>query len=130
MFVNETLMNYDSVKYFMNEKHEQQKYDKFVVKYKDAWLKVQKSLGRLNNGQSLIFTTGLVANLIFSALDCFGGGMTPGDFVMLQALFLQISSPLNMLGTMFKEIDDSQVHFEDIRKLLLTEPKYCHGAQF
>ncbi len=124
MFLNETLVNYDSVKYFMNEKREQQKYDNYVVQYKDSWIEVQKTLGSLNNGQNAIFTSGLVVNLIFSALDCYAGVMTPGDFVMLQALFLQIATPLNMLGTMFKEIDDSLVHFEEIKKILNTKSKY------
>lgn len=122
-FLNETLKNYDSVKYFMNEKREQMKYDMYVLKYKEAWEDVQKSLGKLNNGQHFIFNAGLVANLIFCAIDCFNGVMTPGDFVMLQALFLQISSPLNLLGTMMKEIDDSLVNFEEIKKILLIEPK-------
>ena len=117
-------MNYDSVKYFMNEKREQQKYDNYVVKYKDSWIEVQKSLGWLNIGQGVIFTSGLIVNLIFSAMDCFSGTMTAGDFVMLQALFLQIATPLNMLGTMFKEIDDSLVHFEEIKKVLNTKSKY------
>lgn len=121
--MNETLTNYDAVKYFMNEKREQVKYDGHVAKYGKSWREVQRTLGILNAGQTTIFTAGLVANLIFSAIDCFAGIMTPGDFVMLQALFLQISNPLNMLGTMFKEVDDSLVQFEDIKKILSTHPK-------
>lgn len=122
-FLNETLMNYDSVKYFMNEKREQMKYDDYSVKYGISWSEVQRTLGILNASQTGIFTVGLVVNLIFSAMDCYAGVMTPGDFVMLQALFLQIASPLNLLGTMFKEIDDSLVQFEDIKKILNTQPK-------
>jgi len=122
-FLNETLMNYDSVKYFMNEKREAMKYDNFTEKYGQCWKEVQKTLGWLNVGQTVIFTSGLVVNLIFSAYDCYAGKMTPGDFVMLQALFLQIATPLNMLGNMFREIDDSLVHFEEIKKVLNTKPK-------
>eukprot|EP00826_Nyctotherus_ovalis_P016403 TRINITY_DN14745_c0_g3_i1.p4 TRINITY_DN14745_c0_g3~~TRINITY_DN14745_c0_g3_i1.p4 ORF type:complete len:181 (-),score=52.38 TRINITY_DN14745_c0_g3_i1:663-1205(-) len=107
----------------MNEKREQVKYDAYAIKYGDSWREVQRTLGVLNAGQTTIFTTGLVANLIFSAVDCFAGVMTPGDFVMLQALFLQISNPLGMLGTMFKEVDDSLVQFEDIKQILNILPK-------
>ena len=122
-FLNETLMNYDSVKYFMNEKREQIKYDDYSLQYGNSWREVQKTLGVLNAGQTAIFTLGLITNLVFSALDCYAGVMTPGDFVMLQALFLQIATPLNFLGTMFKEVDDSLVHFEDIKKILNKKPK-------
>jgi ATP-binding cassette subfamily B protein len=107
----------------MNEKREQIKYDDYSLKYGDSWREVQKTLGILNAGQTAIFTSGLIVNLIFSALDCYAGVMTPGDFVMLQALFLQIATPLNLLGTMFREVDDSFVQFEDIKKILNTKPR-------
>lgn len=122
-FLRETLGNYDIVKYFMGEKRQQKKYDEYTVKYGKCWKKVQKTLGNLNVGQGAIFTTGLIINLIFAALDCSTGILTPGDFVMLQALFLQLATPLNLLGTMFRELDDSLVHFEEIKKILNTNPK-------
>lgn len=66
---------------------------------------VQTTLSKLNVGQSLIFSTGLTINLILAAWDVSTGRLTPGDFVMIQALFMQLAGPLFNMGTLFREID-------------------------
>ena len=129
-------MNFEAIKFFMNEKSEQTRYDGFLKRYKEAAMKVQTSLANINNVQSVIYTFGLALNLMFSACDCFAGVFTPGDFVFLQALFLQVflnyslffhfnklAGPLFFMGTILRELDESQVHFEELAKIYNIETK-------
>ena len=62
-------------------------------------------------------------NLVLTTIDCYTGVLTPGDFVMLQTLMLQLWAPMNMLGSMFREMDESLVHFEEIYKIFALKPK-------
>ena len=81
------------------------KYDKIlddVLKHSNI---VQTSLSQLNMGQAVIFSTGLTLNLLMAAYDVSAGSMTPGDFVMIQALFMQLSGPLFNMGTFFRTMD-------------------------
>lgn len=115
-------MNYETVKAFNNEKLELSRYKTLLEKLKESALKVQTSLSRLNIGQTLIFSTGLTINLILAAWDVSTGRLTPGDFVMIQALFMQLSGPLFNMGTLFREIDQSQVDVEDLFFMLKQQP--------
>lgn len=70
---------------------------------------VQLSLSSLNIGQQAIFNAGLTLNLLLAALDVFSGRLTPGDFVLLQSLFMQLAGPLFNLGSLFRQLDESSV---------------------
>ena len=83
---------------------------------------MQNSLSILNMGQAVIFSTGLTVNLMLAAYQVSTGVMTPGDFVMIQALFMQLAGPLFNMGTFFREIDQSSVDIEDLFHMLQQEP--------
>eukprot|EP00351_Strombidinopsis_sp_SopsisLIS2011_P000555 CAMPEP_0116874104 /NCGR_PEP_ID=MMETSP0463-20121206/5512_1 /TAXON_ID=181622 /ORGANISM="Strombidinopsis sp, Strain SopsisLIS2011" /LENGTH=100 /DNA_ID=CAMNT_0004517307 /DNA_START=889 /DNA_END=1191 /DNA_ORIENTATION=+ len=100
-------MNYETVKAFNNEPLEKQRYSQLLDKLKKSAIDVQKSLSQLNIGQSLIFSTGLTINLLMSAYHVSTGVLTPGDFVMIQAYFMQLSGPLFNMGTLFREVAQS-----------------------
>ena len=98
-------MNYEAVKTFGNEELETKKYGNIIDKIIHHSKIVQKSLSQLNMGQSAIFSVGLTINLLMAAYDVSTGAMTPGDFVMIQSMFMQLSGPLNYVGTLFRMID-------------------------
>ena len=79
---------------------------------------MQNSLSILNMGQACIFSAGLTVNLMLAAHQVTMGIMTPGDFVMIQALFMQLAGPLFNMGTFFREIDQSSVDIEDLFHML------------
>jgi ABC-type transport system involved in Fe-S cluster assembly fused permease/ATPase subunit len=106
-YLNESIMNYETVKAFNNEKLELSRYNALLNKLKGSAIDVQSTLARLNMGQTAIFTTGLTINLVMAAWDVSTGRLTPGDFVMIQALFMQLAGPLFNMGTLFREIDQS-----------------------
>lgn len=115
---NESIMNYETVKTFGNEKLEKEKYQSILdALFKQAFI-VQTSLSTLNIGQTVIFSAGLTLNLLMAANAVASGVMTTGDFVMIQALFLQLSGPLFNMGTFIREIDQSSVDVEDLFHML------------
>ena len=75
-------------------------------------------MSQLNTGQSVIFSAGLTVNLLMAAQGVAAGTMTPGDFVMIQALFMQLAGPLFNMGTFFREVDQSSVDVEDLFHML------------
>ena len=75
-------------------------------------------MSQLNTGQSVIFSAGLTVNLLMAAQGVATGTMTPGDFVMIQALFMQLAGPLFNMGTFFREVDQSSVDVEDLFHML------------
>lgn len=85
-------------------------------------MKVQLTLGRLNWGQNVIFSIGLTINLLLAANDVTAGVLTPGDFVMIQAFFMQMAAPLNFMGTFFREVQQSQVDIEDLYLIMKQDP--------
>ena len=121
-FQNESITNYETVKAFNNETLEQTRYKKIVSKLKNASVIVQQSLTQLNVGQDIIFNTGTTINLLLAAYGVSSGRITPGDFVMIQALFLQLAGPLHNVGVLFREIDQSTIDIEDLYKLLNSTP--------
>jgi ABC-type transport system involved in Fe-S cluster assembly fused permease/ATPase subunit len=106
-YLNESIMNYETVKAFNNEKLEISRYKALLNKLKGSAIEVQSTLARLNMGQTAIYTAGLTINLVMAAWDVSTGRLTPGDFVMIQALFMQLAGPLFNMGTLFREIDQS-----------------------
>ncbi|CUH81478.1 Putative multidrug export ATP-binding/permease protein [Tritonibacter multivorans] len=114
----DSLLNYETVKYFGAEGREAARYDSAMKGYARAALKTAYSLGALNFGQSLIITGGLIAVMVMAARGVEAGTMTVGDFVMVNAYMIQITVPLNFLGTVYREIRQSLVDMGEMFDLL------------
>ena len=100
----DSLLNFETVKYFGAEAWEARRYDGAMAGYESAAVRTINSLAFLNFGQSLIITAGLVAVMVMAALGVSSGALTVGDFVMVNAYMIQITMPLNFLGTVYREI--------------------------
>lgn len=114
----DSLLNFETVKYFGAEAREAQRYDAAMAKYEQAALKTNYTLGALNFGQSLLITTGLVIVMVLAALGVQRGELTVGDFVMVNAYMIQITMPLNFLGTVYREIRQALVDMGEMFDLL------------
>ncbi len=114
----DSLLNFETVKYFGAEEREAQRYDVSMAGYERAALKTSYSLALLNFGQSALITTGLVAVMVMAALGVEAGHLTVGDFVMVNAYMIQITMPLNFLGTVYREIRQSLVDMGEMFDLL------------
>ncbi|GAA3875334.1 ABC transporter ATP-binding protein/permease [Celeribacter arenosi] len=114
----DSLLNFETVKYFAAERLEADRYDVAMAKYERAAVRTANSLAFLNFGQSLIITTGLVAVMVMAVVGVGNGTMTVGDFVMVNAFMIQITMPLNFLGTVYREIRQSLVDMEQMFDLL------------
>ena len=114
----DSLLNYETVKYFSAEEREAQRYDVSMRAYAEAALKTSYSLAFLNFGQSVLITAGLVGVMVLAALGVQDGTLTVGDFVMVNAYMVQITIPLNFLGSVYREIRQSLVDMGDMFDLL------------
>ncbi len=114
----DSLLNFETVKYFGAEAREAARYDQSMEAYEGAAIKTATSLAMLNFGQSLIITAGLVIVMVMAALGVQGGTITVGDFVMVNAYMIQITMPLNFLGTVYREIRQSLVDMGEMFDLL------------
>jgi ATP-binding cassette subfamily B protein len=114
----DSLLNFETVKYFGAEAREAARYDKSMEAYEGAAIKTATSLALLNFGQSLIITAGLVAVMVMAALGVQAGTITVGDFVMVNAYMIQITMPLNFLGTVYREIRQALVDMGEMFDLL------------
>ncbi len=123
----DSLLNFETVKYFGAEAREASRYDKAMEGYETAALKTSYSLAFLNFGQSLIITTGLVIVMVMAALGVQDGTLTVGDFVMVNAYMIQITMPLNFLGTVYREIRQSLVDMGEMFDLL-EQPQEVRDA--
>ena len=119
----DSLLNYETVKYFGAEKREADRYDKSLVIYEKASINTYISLAVLNTGQGVIFTAGLTACLAMSALDVMAGKNTVGHFAMVNLIFLQLFIPLNFMGTMYREIKQSLLDIEKMMDILEQNPE-------
>ena len=102
--LNESIMNYETVKAFTNEKLEETKYSNILDNLRRCAMVVQGSLSQLNVGQAIIFSAGMTLNLAMAANDVVNGVMTPGDFILIQAYFMQLAGPLFNMGMLFREV--------------------------
>lgn len=113
----DTLINYEAVKYFNNEKYEVGRYDQALKKYEDASIKVTTSLALLNTGQNVIFSGALAAMMYMAAQGVATGQLTVGDLVMVNQLVFQLSVPLNFLGSVYRELRQSLLDMETLFNL-------------
>ncbi|OIQ25020.1 MAG: metal ABC transporter permease [Alphaproteobacteria bacterium MedPE-SWcel] len=118
----DSLLNYETVKYFGAEDREAARYDVAMKGYAAAALKTAYSLAALNFGQVVIITTGLIAVMVMAAIGVEKGQMTVGDFVMVNAYMIQITGPLGFLGTVYREIRQSLVDMGEMFDLLSQPP--------
>jgi len=119
----DSLLNYETVKYFGNEEHEARRYDKAIEGYEDAAIRTTTSLSMLNTGQTLIFTFGLIALMLMAANGVAQGALTVGEFVMVNAFMIQLSAPLNLLGSVYREIRQALVDMETMFTLISIDPE-------
>ena len=114
----DSLLNFETVKYFNAEAREADRYDGAMRQYESAAVKTGLSLSFLNMGQAALITTGLVIVMAMSALGVQAGKLTVGDFVMVNAYMIQITMPLNFLGTVYREIRQALVDMGEMFALL------------
>jgi ATP-binding cassette, subfamily B, heavy metal transporter len=117
----DSLLNFETVKYFGNEAFEASRYDKNLVRYQAAAIKSQKSLAILNFGQQTIIAIGLVLILWRATLSVVAETMTLGDLVLVNTLMIQLYIPLNFLGVIYREIKQSLTDMERMFSLLNTD---------
>ncbi|HPO25310.1 MAG TPA: ABC transporter transmembrane domain-containing protein, partial [Arenimonas sp.] len=127
----DSLLNFETVKYFNNEKLEADRYDVSLKNMEEATVKSLKTLAVLNVGQSLIISLGVTAMMWRAALGVVNGTMTIGDLVLVNAYLLQLSAPLNYLGMMYREVKQALTNIDRLFGLLDEdqEVKDNPGAQ-
>lgn len=118
----DSLLNYETVKYFNNERYEAECYDRDLEDWEQARLKNRLSLATLNAGQALIIGLALIVIMAMAVREVANGEITLGDFTMINAYLIQLFIPLNALGFVYREIRQSLVNVERLFKLLGDEP--------
>jgi ATP-binding cassette subfamily B protein len=119
----DSLLNYETVKYFSAEARESQRYDRSMARYEDASIKSYVSLAVLNAGQATIFTIGLAIVMIMCVYGIKSGTQTVGDFVMINAMMIQLYQPLNFMGMVYREIKQAVIDIEKMFGILGRDPE-------
>jgi ATP-binding cassette subfamily B protein len=119
----DSLLNYETVKYFVAETREARRYDRSMARYEDASVKAYTSLAVLNAGQAVVFTAGLAATMVLCAYGVRNGTHTVGDFVMINAMMIQLYQPLNFMGMLYREIKQAVIDIENMFAILAREPE-------
>src|SRR5580692_5299339 len=119
----DSLLNYETVKYFNSEQREAARYDRSMERYEQASVKAYTSLAVLNTGQAIIFTAGLTATMVMCAFGVRSGRNTVGDFVMVNAMMIQLYQPLNFMGMVYREIKQAIIDIEKMFTVLSRNPE-------
>src|SRR6478609_5586175 len=119
----DSLLNYETVKYFSAEEREAGRYDRAMARYEDASVRAYTSLAVLNAGQAVIFTIGLAAVMVMCAFEIRAGSKTVGDFVLINAMMIQLYQPLNFMGMVYREIKQAITDIELMFSILGREPE-------
>jgi ATP-binding cassette subfamily B protein len=119
----DSLINFETVKYFGAEKRESERYDRSIAKYEKAGVQTYTSLAILNAGQAAIFTLGLTVMMALCVLDIQAGRRTVGDFVMINAMLIQLYIPLNFMGMLYREIKQAIIDIEHMFGILNRNPE-------
>jgi ATP-binding cassette subfamily B protein len=119
----DSLLNYETVKYFGAEGREATRYDRSMQRYEQASVKTYTSLALLNTGQAAIFTAGLTATMMMCAFGVRSGRNTVGDFVMINAMMIQLYQPLNFMGMVYREIKQAIIDIEKMFSVLERAPE-------
>ncbi|MBT6206086.1 MAG: ABC transporter ATP-binding protein/permease, partial [Rhodospirillaceae bacterium] len=117
----DSLLNYETVKYFGNEDHEARRYDEGLARYEEAAVKSSVSLAALNFGQAAIISVGLTLVMLLSASGIVDGSMTVGDFVLANTYLMQLYQPLNLFGFVYREIRQALIDIEQMFQLLAVD---------
>ncbi|WP_235907563.1 ABCB family ABC transporter ATP-binding protein/permease [Siccirubricoccus phaeus] len=117
----DSLLNYETVKYFANEAHEARRYDESLTRYERAYTRSETTLNLLNAGQAVIIAAGLTAVMLLAAGGVVAGTMTTGDFVLVNTYLIQLYMPLNILGFAYREIKQGLTDTEEMFELLRQE---------
>ncbi|RKP05127.1 iron-sulfur clusters transporter ATM1, mitochondrial [Thamnocephalis sphaerospora] len=137
--VIDSLINYEAVKYFGNEKYEVTRYDQSLEKYEHASLNIARSLAFLNAGQSTIFSAALAAMMYMAGKGVVEGTMTVGDLVLINQLVFQLSLPLNFLGSVYRDLRQALIDMDTLFNLQSVDnrvqeipnapPLHFHGGE-
>ena len=119
----DSLLNYETVKHFNNEKIEESRFDDAMFGYEKASIKILTSLAFLNFGQTAIFTIGLTFCMVLSGLEVQAGNQTIGDFVLINALLMQLAIPLNFFGYIYREISQGLTDLKSLFSILNIKPE-------
>ena len=119
----DSLLNFETVKYFGNEEAEARRFDVSMARYETAAVKTYYSLGVLNTGQAAIFTAGMTLVMWLAARGVMAGTHTVGDFVLINAMMIQLYQPLNFMGMVYREIKQGLVDLETMFALLGETPE-------
>ena len=119
----DSLLNYETVKYFVAEEREARRYDRSMARYEEASVKAYVSLAVLNAGQATIFTIGLAAVMVMCAYGIQHGTNTVGDLVMINTMMIQLYQPLNFMGMVYREIKQAVIDIEMMFAILACEPE-------
>jgi ABC-type transport system involved in Fe-S cluster assembly fused permease/ATPase subunit len=119
----DSLLNYETVKYFSAEEREATRYDRSMERYERNSVKTYTSLAVLNTGQAIIFTVGLTATMLMCAVGVRNGTNTVGDFVMINAMMIQLYQPLNFMGMVYREIKQAVIDIEKMFSVLSRNPE-------
>ncbi|HWF93865.1 MAG TPA: ABC transporter ATP-binding protein/permease [Xanthobacteraceae bacterium] len=119
----DSLLNYETVKYFVAEEREARRYDRSMARYEEASVKSYVSLAVLNAGQATIFTIGLAGAMVMCAYGIEQGTHTVGDFIMINAMMIQLYQPLNFMGMVYREIKQAVIDIEHLFAILGREPE-------
>ncbi|MEM6982626.1 MAG: ABC transporter ATP-binding protein/permease [Pseudomonadota bacterium] len=125
----DSLLNYETVKYFNNEEYEAKTYDTFLATWEQARLKNRLSLLALNSGQALIIACAITALMWLGASEVVTGELTIGELVMINAYMIQLFLPLNFLGFVYREIRRALTDLENMLGLLNTQPKVADAHE-